>query len=90
MKTIGVIYNAFPYFPEPARDCTPCEMGQAGRQVLRCPRYELAQLFAPWFGVDVIISNDEMYQLAEKSRIFFQNNPHQGLFLSKNQLFLKM
>ncbi len=25
---------------------------------------ELAALFAPWFDVDVIISNDEMYQVA--------------------------
>ena len=30
--------------------------------------HELAKCFAPWFDVDVIISNDEMYQVCGKKR----------------------
>ena len=30
--------------------------------------HELAKLFAPWFDVDVVISNDEMYQVCGKKR----------------------
>ncbi len=30
--------------------------------------HELAKLFAPWFDVDVIVSNNEMYQVCGKKR----------------------
>ena len=38
--------------------------GSASRVSIDLPEaHELAQLFAPWFDVDIIISNDEMYQV---------------------------
>lgn len=44
--------------------------GSASRVSIDLPEaHELAQLFAQWFDVDVIISNDEMYQVCGKSRI---------------------
>lgn len=43
--------------------------GSASRVSIDLPEaHELAQLFAPWFDVDIIISNDEMYQVCGKKQ----------------------
>lgn len=43
--------------------------GSASPVSIELPKaHELAKLFAPWFDVDVVISNDEMYQVCGKKR----------------------
>lgn len=43
--------------------------GSASRVSIDLPEaHELAQLFAPWFAVDIIISNDAMYQVCGKKQ----------------------
>ncbi|MGN1307960.1 MAG: class I SAM-dependent methyltransferase [Faecousia sp.] len=43
--------------------------GSASRVSVDLPEaHKLAQLFAPWFDVDIIISNDEMYQVCGKKQ----------------------
>lgn len=84
-----MVYNALPYFPDPAAliealarvvkpggrlsvansmgwSCFRKEHGNVS--VSQVPEKELANLFAPFFDVDVIISNDRMYQVAGTRR----------------------
>ncbi|MGM9553518.1 MAG: class I SAM-dependent methyltransferase [Faecousia sp.] len=43
--------------------------GSASRVSIDLPEaHELAKLFAPWFDVDVMVSNHEMYQVCGKKR----------------------
>lgn len=84
-----MVYNALPYFPDPAaliealaravkpggRLSVASSMGftqfrkkHGSVSVSLVPEKELANLFAPFFDVDVIISNDRMYQVAGTRR----------------------
>lgn len=84
-----MVYNALPYFPDPAaliealarvvkpggRLSVANSMGwayfrkeHASVSARVIPEKELANLFAPFFDVDVIISNDRMYQVAGTRR----------------------
>lgn len=84
-----MVYNALPYFPDPAAliEALARAVKPGGRlsvansmgftqfrkkhgsvSVSLVPEKELANLFAPFFDVDVIISNDRMYQVAGTRR----------------------
>ena len=83
-----MVYNAFPHFPDPARQIavlaglvkpggrlsvahsmsraalTRHHEGRASTVSIDLPEeHELAALFAPYFHVDVVISDDRMYQV---------------------------
>ena len=88
-----MVYNALPYFPDPAAlieslarvvkpggrlsvasslGCTHFQQPHIGNDNMislsLIPEKELANLFAPFFDVDVIISCDRMYQVAGTRR----------------------
>ena len=84
-----MVYNALPYFPDPAAliEALARAVKPGGRlsvansmgftqfrkkhgsvSVSLVPEKELANLFAPFFDVDVIIFNDRMYQVAGTRR----------------------